>query len=85
MPQDEQSTALCYNIHVPGVCRPDAKSLHSCYFVPGTETTGKVTMMITAVTRSITQETVIAITTVVVGIALALIHHHVSTVTVTVH
>lgn len=44
-----------------------------------TETTGKVTMMITAVTESTIQRTVIEITTVAVDIALALIHHHVVT------
>ena len=49
------------------------------YFLPGTETTGKVTMMITPVTRSTIQGIVIVITTGAVGIALALILHHVST------
>lgn len=44
-----------------------------------TETTGKVTMMITPVTRSTIQGTVIEIIMVAVGIALALIHHHVVT------
>ena len=51
-------------------------------FLPDTETTGKVTMMITPVTRSTIQGTVIVITTGAVGIALALILHHVSTVIV---
>ena len=63
-------------MHIPDVCRLGAKS--SSNFLIGTETTGKVIMMITAVTRSTIQGTVIVITTVAVGIALALIHHHVS-------
>jgi len=76
-----------YNTYVPGVFRPDAtcKCLHSFNFLPGTETTGKVTMMITPVTKSTIQRTVIAITTVAVDIALDLTHHHVSTVIVLVH
>ena len=53
-----------------------------CYLLPGTETTGKVTMMITSVTRSTIQGTVIVITTGAVGIALALTLHLVSTVIV---
>lgn len=53
-----------------------------CHLLPGTETTGKVTMMITPVTRSTIQGTVIVITTGAVGIALALILHHVSIVIV---
>lgn len=65
-------------MHVHGVCRVAAKRLQSSNFLPGTETTGRVTMTITAVTRSTIQGTVIGITTVAVGIALALIHHHVS-------
>ena len=74
-------------MYVPGVFRPAAtcKYLHFSNFPPGTETTGKVTMMITAVTESTIQRTVIEITTVAVDIALALIHHHVSTVIVLVH
>ena len=65
--------------------RPAAKHLHSSNFLPGTETTGKVTMMIIAATGSTTQGTVIEITTVAVGIAPALIHHHVSIDTVAVY
>lgn len=72
-------------MYVPDVPRPAAECLHSFNFLPGTETTGKVTMMNTAVTKSTIQRTVIVITTVAVDIALALIHHHVSTVIVLVH